>query len=75
MNQELQHNTHEQTVSYLCEALAAVREAEIPEHLEVAAFTKALDLCAAKQIFVQQPPPPALGIPMMGLPQGRNHKR
>ena len=75
MNQEVHHNSHEQVVGYLVEALAAVREAEIPEHLEVPAFQKALEMVAAKNIYIEQPSASPIGIPRMTIPRGRNGQR
>lgn len=50
---ELIHNSPDQVREYLAGALAVVAELEVPDDLRVAAFGKAVDLIAAKQITVE----------------------
>jgi len=62
------HNTPEQVHHYLEQALAIVNALELTDDLRVAAFNKAVDLVAGKQITLEQIAPNA--IPLLGQGQG-----
>lgn len=47
--------TAEQVREHVAEALKIVDELDVPDDLRVAAFGKAVDLVAAKQIVFEQP--------------------
>ena len=66
---EIQHNTPEQVQHYLEGALALVAELEIADDLRPVAFTKAVDLLAAKNVQIEQVQAGALGL--MEIPRGR----
>ena len=51
---EIPHNAPEQVREYLQGALDLVDELEIPDELAPIAFSKAIDLLAAKQLFFEQ---------------------
>jgi hypothetical protein len=55
---------------YLIEALAIVSELELSDDLRQLAFSKAVDLLAAKQIVLEQSPVP---VPQIGIPRNRRH--
>jgi hypothetical protein len=65
---EVQHNTPEQVRDYLADARRMVDELQVPPELREVAFTKAIDLLAAKNIQVVAP---ATGVlPAMHIPRG-----
>jgi hypothetical protein len=51
---EYPHHTREQIEGYLTEAVSIVDAAEVPDAFAEAAFTKAVELLAAKQIVMEQ---------------------
>lgn len=53
--QEHQHNTPGQVQEYVSAALALVETLDPPDDLRVAVFTKAAELYAGKQVFVEPP--------------------
>lgn len=61
---EIQHNTREQAKGYLEDALAIVAELEIDDELKGLAFTKAVDLIAAKQVMLEPVTP--TGVRLLG---------
>lgn len=63
---EIPHNSPEQIEDYLRSALELVERLEVPDDLRVAAFTKAVDLFASKQLLLEQAPP--LGVGGMEIP-------
>lgn len=70
MPRELYHNTEKQVVELLTFAAALVEQLDIPEDLRGIAFSKAIDLKASKQVFIDQaetqsPITRGLGIPPM----------
>ena len=65
---EMQHNTPEQVREYMEEAIAIVRDLDLTGDLFVPAFTKAVDLLAAKHIQFEQVQP--MGLPAMHIPRG-----
>lgn len=54
MAREVHHNTPEQAHHYLEQALVIVNALELSDDLRAVAFTKACDLIASKQIFMDQ---------------------
>lgn len=58
---ETPHNTREQVKEYIETAAAIVAELELDGDLKVPAFEKAVDLCAGKQITMEQIAPVDLG--------------
>jgi hypothetical protein len=64
---EYPHHTTEQVRGYLEEACAIVAGLELDDDLRVPAFTKAVELLAAKQIVMEQ-----IGgvVPTMAIPRG-----
>lgn len=68
IRKEDHHHTPEEVAGYLDTALAIVRDAELDDEWKVAAFLKAVDLLASKQIFYEQPQalPPILARGNMG---------
>lgn len=61
---EYPHHTPEQVRGYLIEALAILAELELTDDLRPLAFSKAVDLLAAKQILVEQAQPAGLAWPI-----------
>lgn len=49
---EVPHNTLEQVPEYVRAAVQLVDDLAVPDDLRVAAFTKAVDLYSAKQLFI-----------------------
>lgn len=54
MRREIPHNTQEQVVQYLHDALAAVDAVHMPDDLRPVALSQAITLIAAKSITVEQ---------------------
>jgi hypothetical protein len=67
---EVQHNSSEQVRLYLDEALQIVAELDVPDDLRVACFTKAADLIASKQLFIDPADTTAVAMPAMAIPRG-----
>lgn len=59
--QEIPNHTPEQIRGYLVDAEELVAELDIDDRLLEAAFTKAVDLFASKQILLQETPTIGLG--------------
>ena len=53
--QESHHNTTDEVEGWLGAAVDLVERLEVPDDLRVAAFSAAVGLLAAKQIFYEQP--------------------
>jgi hypothetical protein len=54
--QEYQHNTYDQVLEYLSDALQIVERLEPPDDLRAALFVQACGLFSAKQIVFEQMP-------------------
>lgn len=62
--------TPEQVAGHLDDALAIMDATDIPNDLRAAAFTKVLELLAAKNVMLMQPSGGAADLSMIGR---RNH--
>jgi hypothetical protein len=62
---EIQHHTPEQVREYMQAALVIVAELELDDELRPLAFTKAVDLLAAKNVQMLTPQP--IGLPLDNL--------
>ncbi len=64
---EIPHNSDEQVREYVAKALALVDDLDPPSDLRVAAFAKAMELYASKQVMIEAIQP---GIGGLAIPRG-----
>ncbi len=64
---EIPHNSDEQVREYVEKALALVDDLDPPSDLRVAAFVKAMELYASKQVMIEAIQP---GIGGLAIPRG-----